>query len=222
MSTRQRGPYELSQVLLLSFGLAIWMACFTGCTQKDQGPQPKSPQGAAPPVPTDIGEQTVIVLDRDQLPAGVKAIEGAYPGWEVLAVKLSDTRVGIATDDDVPLLTIVVHPVGKSNPAVLQWKGHIGNDQPFALSFDAANHLPSKNAANVGLQVYVNDKMIDQQVIGPCGAGESPWKSFKYSLSDYAGQDVTVQIRAVTCGDWYYEFMNIANLRIGAPEEGGV
>lgn len=171
---------------------------------------PPPPEPPKPP-PEPILRQVVRPIERSALPEGALAIERAFPGWKVVAVG-NDSRVGVSAGEAGRSRSIVLHPLAREHPAVIEWQGTIPKTGRTLLLFDAASHPPAREA-DTCLRVYVNELNILDKVLGPWTYAESPWQKFEIDISLHARGQVKVQIWAVATG-WYYEFLHLSDLRI--------
>ncbi|MGC9327324.1 MAG: ADP-ribosylglycohydrolase family protein [Candidatus Hinthialibacter sp.] len=123
-------------------------------------------------------------------------LEKAAPGWTI-------RNCGDAVNPGLfPQLAgrfdvFVTYPKNPEVPCVLTWQGALTEEKPVLHLTAAASSTGSTK--NWRLRVYVNGTQLAQETVAQTG-NAIQWRDFKYDLSTYAGQTITIELENAADG----------------------
>jgi len=100
----------------------------------------------------------------------------------------------------------ITHPLDRKTPAKLEREVDIPSGKKTTLSFSIAPHPQG----DFELRVYVDNKEVVKEPIGPPGSG---WREKKIDLSLYAGKRVALRLENVPT-EWNFEFAFWSDLTV--------
>lgn len=127
------------------------------------------------------------------------------PKWKVSAPEFERTPVKLS-DFHGRKNVLLMHPFTKDKPTVLERTLKLEAGKPHKLTAIVAAH----DQGDWELRVKVNGKEVKKQAIDHDG---ERWKTVTVDLSEYAGQEVKIQLEGAATG-WAWEFGYWAEVRL--------
>nr|WP_170156752.1 PVC-type heme-binding CxxCH protein [Roseimicrobium gellanilyticum] len=127
------------------------------------------------------------------------------PKWKVSAPEFERTPVKLS-DFHGRKNVLLMHPFDKNKPTVLESTMKLDTGKPHKLTAIVAAH----DQGDWELRVKVNGKEVKKQVIDHDG---ERWKTVTADLSEFAGQEVTLQLEGAATG-WAWEFGYWAEVQV--------
>ncbi len=125
------------------------------------------------------------------------------PHWKVIACG-SDMEPGVRSEEFGKTNVLLIHPVDKETPAVLETNVMVPPGTP-KLSIEAASHPQG----NYLLRVVIDEKTVQESTIDTKGT----WTTLEVDMAPWAGKTVTLRLENVATG-WANEAAYLGEVNI--------